>query len=210
MNRYFINILIASISFAVGTFAVILFLYSPSITKETKFEMTQIDGKWKLIPVKELTKQKEFSMKTEPIQEKPKKPFCEDEKILPVWNSILKDISTRQQRELLFYQPNCSDLLEFVESDLNGDGNKEILLRGKYDFCLWNGNCAFWIFESKQKGYRKLLYANDYLEINKIGDQIKSTKTKLFKDIMLTTHLSSSDTEYITYLVCDFNLKSVP
>jgi hypothetical protein len=84
-------------------------------------------------------------------------------------------------------------------SDLNADGTPKILVRGKYDLCGATGNCAFWIFAKRGKGYHKLLAASDYFEIRQLGDQIINHQTNGYRDISVKGHITASNTSYQTF-----------
>lgn len=91
-------------------------------------------------------------------------------------------------------------MFEIFKFDLNSDGRKEIILRGKvFGMCGATGNCGFWIFEKKGKKYRKVLRSHDYADITVMGEQIQKKKTNGFNNILLKYHFSVSKTVYSTY-----------
>lgn len=194
MNRYFIYIFIGLMAFAIGSFAALNF-YKKLDVQFSKTSKPQI-------PAQNLTERKlwdDWNINNQPIQEKelPKEPFCKDAKILPLWNLLIKDKSFKDWWEVSRGSFDCSNALEIKEFDLNNDGQKEFLMRGKgFPFCSAVGNCAFWIYQKKGKKYRKLLYSTDYTDITELPNQIKKSRTKKFLDIVLKGHQSAADTSY--------------
>lgn len=127
------------------------------------------------------------------------KRFCIDKRILPVWKELTKDDYFREQGSY-GESGNCSDMLEVKNIDLNQDGQKEILLRGKnFNLCSAVGNCAFWIYEKKGKRFRKILYSTDYIDITKMPNQIKKNRTNGYFNIVLKGHLNAAETNYLYY-----------
>ena len=94
---------------------------------------------------------------------------------------------------------DCAEMLEIKPVDLNADGAKELLVRGKYDLCGATGNCNFWIFAKRGERYRKLLSSSDYFEGRELGDQIVRSKTNGYRDISVKGHITASDTSYQNY-----------
>ncbi|CAN5863732.1 hypothetical protein BH20ACI4_BH20ACI4_18510 [soil metagenome] len=111
----------------------------------------------------------------------------------PVYESASKDVEGKK--------PFCKDMFEIKYFDLNNDGKKEILVRGKnFNTCQYNGNCSFIIFKLNGKKYEDILSSTDYFEATgDIGDQIKQSKTLKYRDIEISEHISSSDTAHTTY-----------
>lgn len=202
MQRYTFYFLVALITFGISSFIVFnLFISLPDeVNQSTKFEMTEINGKWKFIPVKEFTPQKPDEAYDKPKKKERQKPFCRDKKLLPVWNLLLNDEYFRERSGLLFDEPNCADMFEVLEFDLNRDGRKELLLRGKSSsLCGGTGNCGFWIFEKKGRKYRKLLTDSDFVDITEMGGQIKKSRTKGYLNIITKGHITAGNTRYSTY-----------
>lgn len=199
MRRFAFYILTALLTFGLGSFIVFKFF-------------------WKSSEKIEATRTKNFSPKIEPVQsysiretkqilpETPEEKevledrVCSDKKIPLVWKELEKDEDFRERTGFSGISANCIDILEALSVDLNGDGQKEILLRGKLSpLCSAVGNCGFWIFEKKGKNYRKILASSDYAEIAEIGSQIKKTKTKGYNNILLKGHITAGDTSYRFY-----------
>lgn len=132
---------------------------------------------------------------------KPTKPFCYNKNILPIWKVLLKQKAFQLEWKLISDQSlDCKDMLRIKKIDLNQDGNKEILVRGNsFPLCSAVGNCGFWIYEKQGKSYRKLLYSSDYIDVNKMGEQILKKKTNGYSDILLKSHFTAADTTYTFY-----------
>lgn len=212
MRRYTFYILVFLIALIIGCLLGIRY-FSESIEEtqtikqtenHTKFLVKEVDGKWQLVPTKEIPATKVDSTLNDEIFEtqnkEPKKPFCKDKRILPVWKLLLKNEYFGERTNLTFNEPNCAKMFEVLFFDLNRDGQKEILLRGNLsDLCGATGNCGFWIFGKVGKNYRKLLSASDYVDIIKMGNQIKQRRTNGYRDILLKGHWNASETNYGHY-----------
>jgi hypothetical protein len=83
--------------------------------------------------------------------------------------------------------------------NLDGKRTNEVLVLGGYGFCGATGNCSFWIFKKAGGRYREILETHDLIEVNDLGDQILRSTTKGYNDILVKSHLSSSDTGFTTY-----------
>ena len=159
--------------------------------------IAKVNNQLSFEPVRNLT-----SKQSEPFyleQRKLEKRFCYDKQIVPVWNELKKDGYFRGQGS---YEEsgNCTDMLEVRAIDLNKDGRKEILLRGKNtNLCGATGNCGFWIFERKDGKYRKLLSSSDYIDITEMPNQIEKSMTRGYFDILLKGHITAADTDYNYY-----------
>lgn len=198
MCRFTFYFLVALLTFGIGSFIAFKFYWKAAsdfpiinemkISSQTYPNTKPLEQPWK------------FS--AEQVQEKkiPTKPFCKDDKILPIWNQLLKDKNFQDWERISDESLDCADMLEIKEIDLNQDNQKEILLRGKnFYLCSAVGNCAFWIYEKKSKRYEKALYSTDYIDITEMGEQIKKTRTNNYSDILLKGHLTAADTSYDFY-----------
>lgn len=202
MRRFTFYTFVALLTFGVGSFIAFNFFWktqtaSPKPEQKPQPEISDQTRSSETFSV-DMTKSPVYENTSK--DDERKKPFCKDKRILPVWNLIKKDDYFQRQSGGTFFKPNCSDMFEILNFDLNKDGNKEIILRGKSsDLCGAVGNCGFWIFEKKGKRYRKILSASDYVDITEMGEQITRRKTKGYFDILLKGHWSASDTGYYTY-----------
>lgn len=212
INYYIIYIYIALFTFSLGYFVFFSFDTYPHEKTEvyvdqesehhTKFEFTKIDGEWKFNPVKEFQTIQNTNISEDSYTQdvESKKPFCKDKRILPVWKLLQKDETFKFQTDSQFYEPNCAKMFEFLKVDLNNDGKKEIILRGKTSgLCGATGNCEFWVFGKMRGKYQELLSDKDYYRISEMGKQIKNKKTNNYADILLTYRFSISDIAYTTY-----------
>lgn len=195
MRHYTFYICIALLTFITGTFfGIKIYLknqenkYLPSSSGFSNVFYTQSKFHFP----------KTVEQETQP--EKPNKPFCNDKKILPVWKYLIKDKDFQEWEPYPDESLDCKDMLNIKEVDLNRDGSYEILLRGNNsNFCSAVGNCAFWIYEKKGKGYKQILYATDHSEVSDLGKQVKKNKTSGYYDILLKGHFTASDTTFSHY-----------
>ena len=200
MRRFTFYIFAAFFTFAVGCIIVFGLLYkeNPKEVKTETKENLQIrlnENKTSTSLDYDLFKAQYENRFPKPVEKQI--PFCEDKRILPIWNLIKNDEQFLGQGDKMFLEPNCSNMFKIFNFDLNKDGKKEIILRGDSpDLCSAVGNCGFWIFEKKGRNYRKILSSTDYTDVNEMGDQIEESKTKGYYDVLLKGHLSASDTSY--------------
>lgn len=125
---------------------------------------------------------------------------CTDKTIKPIWSILMRDKDFRENVAYSTENTNCTEALELFRSDLNRDGNDEILLRGKIiPLCGGVGNCQFWVFEQKGYRYKLLLSSSDYVDRSEMGQQIRRSRTKGYSDLVLKGHFSASDTSFTTY-----------
>lgn len=196
MKRYTFYLLIALLTFGIGCyFAFKSFWVSNSHTSASPQFLNNLSSKSEY----KSTFPKPFDPNKR--QEEPAKPFCNDKNILPIWKVLLKDKHFQEQSPFsLEGKLGCEDLLEIKRVDLNNDGNKEILVRGKNgNLCSAVGNCQFWIYEKKAGKYKKLLHETDYNDVSNLGKQILKTKTNGYSDILLKGHFTAADTTYRFY-----------
>lgn len=196
MKRYTFYLLVTLLTFGIG------FYFALSLSRTSDLHTSA-----SLQFLNNLSKKSDFKSTfpkpfdpSQKQEEKPNKPFCSDKNILPVWNDFKKDKEFQDWLKINEQSLDCRDLFEVKEFDLNNDGQKEILLRARNGyFCGGTGNCGFWIYKKSGKNYRKLLYSSDYIDVNKMGEQILKKKTNGYYDILLKGHLSASDTSYEFY-----------
>ena len=198
MNRYFFYIFAALLTFAIGS-AIALNIYWSSKTDSPKEFDTQTTNQ-PYIERKLWERPWKVSVQQTQEKEVPTKPFCNDAKILPIWNQLTKEKTFKDWEVNSSDSLNCAEMLETKEFDLNRDGQREIFLRGKNsNLCSAVGNCAFWIYEKKGGKYRELLYSTDFGEITEMGKQVRKSKTRGYFDILLKGHLTAADTTYEFY-----------
>lgn len=130
----------------------------------------------------------------------PKKTFCSDSEILPIWNALFRDKESREVLEYSTDVQDCREILEIKYIDLNGDRRKEVLVRAvTIPSCGAVGNCDFWVLEKRTGRHRILLHGDDYWDASRMGEQVLRNRTKGYRDILLKGHFSASDTSYSTY-----------
>jgi hypothetical protein len=198
MNRYFIYISVAILTFTLGL--LISFGLFEKVEIKT-FSIEKLEKSFQKYPTR-LPWERPWKTNVQLSQAKefPTEPFCKDAKILPIWNQLIKDKSFKDWWKFSEGSFDCANALEIKEFDLNNDGQNEFLLRGKNPpFCSAVGNCAFWIYQKEGQKYRKLLYSTDYADISELPNQVKETKTNGFSDIVLKGHITAGDTSYYFY-----------
>ena len=200
MRRFSFYALISLSAFAVGSLATYDF-YQKFKNKPTDGATTE-----KLVQSYPNRKPWERPWKNsyQPAAEKKiaKEPFCENKRILPVWKELVKDKSFRQRTQSQTGEESfdCADMLEIKEADLNRDGQKEIILRGKnFNLCSAVGNCAFWIYQKRRRKYKKILDSTDYADATKMPNEVENDKTNGYFDILLKSHITAGDTGYDFY-----------
>ncbi len=137
---------------------------------------------------------------TEP--ERPPEPrefSCYDPAILPIWKELRQDEAFKKQTYVLSGKHDCSSMLEIRSIDLNNDGRREYLVRGKsFEVCSVEG-CGFWIFGGSPGAFRILLSSTDYIEKAELGEQVMRSRTGAYSDILSRTFLTDATTRYVTH-----------
>lgn len=203
MSRFAVYFLVALVTFGVSSFVVFTFYFENkniSEIKEEKFIIPKISAP-KTIQSFSNNKIEQFAPTY--IQEKTEQeiPFCRNKKILPIWKEVIKTENFREWLSTPYESKDCNDLLDIKEFDLNNDGQKEILVRGKnsLNLCGGVGNCVFWVFAKNGNKYKTLLFSTDYADITDLPNQVKKTKTNGYFDIVLKGHMTARDTTYNFY-----------
>ncbi|CAN5655729.1 hypothetical protein BH20ACI4_BH20ACI4_03370 [soil metagenome] len=140
----------------------------------------------------------------EPI-ETPKlyKPTCSDNELLPLWNALKKDKEFKESEETISEEADCTNRLEIQKVDLNGDGRKEFIVWGRYNFCGGTGNCLLWIYEKKKGKFNQLLQSSAYYGESKWFNILKA-KTNGFTNLLLKGHFTGYETTH-SYFKFDGN-----
>lgn len=206
MRRKAFYLAVALLAFGIGYVTVPIF-YS---TLENKFNPTTQS---KIIPKKlaepsenkfESFKPKEFGVgdgygirSSEPI-ETPKlyKPTCKDKNLLPIWNALQKDKVFKESEESTSENADCTNRIEVQKADLNGDGIKEFIVWGRYNFCGGTGNCLIWIYENKKGKFKRLLQYSAYYDGKSKWFEIQKAKTKGFKNLLVKGHYTGYETTH--------------
>lgn len=123
-----------------------------------------------------------------------------DPQVLPIWHQLKKDEGFKYRVGHSHDSANCSEMIEVYRVDLNRDGKKEILVRGKnFQLCSAVGNCGLWVFEKTGSRFKKLLSRSDYVDISELGEQVLRSGTKGYADLLLKEHFSAAETGFYTY-----------
>lgn len=193
MRRYAFYLAVALLAFGVGSFIVNNFYWK--FSKESKILETHTQKN----SGKEYLNQKSFDSQltneqADIIFYNPvlKEPTCSDKNLLPVWNELLKDKEFQESSKRFYHEADCSVMLHIQKTDLNDDGEKEIILSGNNsNLCDAAFSCFYWIFEKKDNKYKQLLRskATGYNEIAnftvKRGIEISKTKVNGYRTIIL-------------------------
>ena len=194
MRRYSFYVFLTTLTFGIISFIAFKFCWKVA-TNSPILDKTEVSTQ--NIIIRPWDRPWKFADKQIQNKEMSTKPFCSDERVLPIWKELMKDKDFKVWSERSDESFDCKDMVDVKEINLNQDNQKEILLRGKnFNLCSAVGNCGFWIYEKKNKKYRKLLYSTDYVDVSEMGDQIEKSKTKGYFDILLKGHMSASDTSY--------------
>lgn len=199
MRRYTFYIFIALLTFGIGSFIVLNMywrseenLYTPTNAVSLNRYTDQPDFR------KSFVKYYDSSQEQEAQTKKLEKPFCKDKRILQVWNTLIQDKDFQDWEPISKESLDCADTVEVKKIDLNRDGTKEFLLRGK-SLCSPVGNCGFWVYEKKGNKFKKLLYSTDQWEMTDLPNQVKKSRTNGYFDILLKGHFTASETTYQYY-----------
>ncbi|MCW5960732.1 MAG: hypothetical protein KIS76_11270 [Pyrinomonadaceae bacterium] len=203
MHRFTFYFLVAVLTFGVGSLLAYEMFWEaegtspnqePKTTVPTERQESQTDG----VNVNISADRKPPFSEAAPNDIREKKPYCSDEKIRKIWNVLIRDREFQEWKTDLIDNLNCEDIVDIKDVDLNGDGQLEILVRGKR-LCSPVGNCAFWIYQRKGKSYRKLLYSTDFSDITELGSQVRKAKINGYRNILMRGHHTASDTTYRYY-----------
>ena len=126
------------------------------------------------------------------------KAICRDAKILPIWNALRKDKEFKEHEKVFYQEADCSNAIEIQKTDLNGDWQKEFIVWGRYNFCGGTGNCVLWIYEEKNGKYKQLLQSYAYYGEEK-WFEVKKSKTKGYRSLLLKGHFTGYETTYHSY-----------
>jgi hypothetical protein len=200
MRRVSFYFLVALLAFGIGSFITIAFHWLNDDKPQTAKNQANFSSKFEPVQSYSIKETDEMLSKTTSQKRVKENPYCSEAKILPLWNELIKDKDFQSWWKDSVNSLDCVEMFEIKEVDLNIDGRKEILLRGKnMNLCDAVGNCGFWIYEKKGDKYKKLLSSTDYIDITKIGNQVRKAKTNNYSNILLKGHLSGVDTEYTSY-----------
>lgn len=195
MSRFAFYFTIAVLAFGFGSLIAIGFYWkTDGKMNETKI---QTESKPKEVsPVEPV-----FYETTQTLSDDEKEiPFCRDEKFLPLWNELKKDKEFLKRVENPDKDAGCEGLLEVEKVDLNGDRRDEFIVWGRSapELCGGTGNCAIWIFEKKNGGYKLLLQSVAYNDATK-WFEAKRAKTNGYRNILLKSHFTAAETTYVFY-----------
>lgn len=144
---------------------------------------------------------------TKPESEIPRKQgqlTCTDKRFAKVWRVLKQDEDFKRSADELLYDADCSRSIDIRKIDLNGDGSKEILIKGtNYFLCSATGTCNFWVLQKNGSRLERILVGYDYSNYSESEKdsfiQVKETKTNGFFDIQLRSHFSGYETKFRTY-----------
>jgi hypothetical protein len=202
MRRYIFYLAVGLLAFGIGSFVVFNFyLKTENISLNVSANsQTNFPTGFGFASGNSIKKQIEMQGQTLPIPKKKITNFgCNDR----LFTAILSDLKREKDFALDagFYLNNpenssdCRDIL-FIEQlvDLNGDGKKELVVRGKNGFlCGVTGNCSTWIYEKVGNKYKKLLDTGG--EILKV----KKGSANGYKNIFVSVHDSCCSSYLYTY-----------
>ena len=183
MRRYTFYLSVALLAFGIGSFVVFKF-YLKCVEQNVIAQTTNSKvGTDKSLSGNAKTKQPEF------IKIELKNLPCEDKTLQIVWDKLTNEIGTINS-ERAGKIKDCGDVIQVDESlDLNGDGRKEIVIKGLENPFRCGNNCSkFWIFQqTKNRNYQKLFEANGYLP------DAGKRKTLGYKDILFEFYASYNE-----------------
>jgi hypothetical protein len=127
------------------------------------------------------------------------KPTCSDKKLIPIWNELRKDKEFKDRQKEFYQEADCSDSIEIQRVDLNGDGQKEFIIWGRYNFSSATGNRVVWLYEKKKGKYKQLLQSYAYNDETNKWFEVKRAKSNGYHNLLLKTHYTASETTYEFY-----------
>lgn len=202
MRRYTFYLSVALLAFGIGSFVVFKFYVKTENTSVIVQENSQTNSLvgFGFASGNSIKKQIELQSQISPTPKKKVTNFnCKNRLFNAVLNDLKRDKEFTENAEFYLNEPenssDCRDIL-FIEHsiDLNNDGKKEFVVRGKNWFlCGATGNCSTWIYEKLGNGYKKLLDAGgETLEV-------KKNSTKGYKNIFIRVHDSCCSSYLETY-----------
>ena len=201
MRRYTFYLSVALLAFGIGSFVVFKFYWltdKNEIIVEKTNSTTETQSE-KYIPSGFGIGSGERRLNEPVYVSKQYKPDCSDRKILPVWKQLIKDKDFREAAKDFYMHADCAEMLDVKKIDLNDDGQKEIVLWGNNgNLCGATGNCNLWIYENKNGKYKLLLQAVAYNDELK-WFEAKKVKANGYRNLLLKTHMSGYETEYVYY-----------
>lgn len=192
MKRYTLYLFIALLTFGIGSYFALKLLWTSNLqTSATPQFLSSLSKKSDY----KTTFPKLFDSSKN--KEKPTKPFCNDQNILPIWKVLLKDKTFNYYIEGLNEVFDCKEVLDIKEINLNDDSQKEIIVSGQTSIlCGGTGNCGFWIFEINNGKMQKLLSNTNYLDSLV---SVQKTRTNGYSNILLKGHISGYETSFTKY-----------
>ena len=138
-----------------------------------------------------------FVAEQEPTIEQFKKLVtCKDKTISLVWKQLTH--GTEFWNDILpsFKHHDCAAMFEVTRLDLNGDGVKEIKIRGQYgNHCGGTGNCEEWVFGYHKKSRTYKLILNSWSE----RFYVLRGNRNGYRDVYITIHDSASSSYHMVY-----------
>jgi hypothetical protein len=185
--RVFLHVLVAAVTMAIG----IAF-----------FAMTQLFVSLRPTPQAEATEPPRSVLR--PVEsDRPLTVLelsCYDPHILRIWHELRHDEEFNDRLRFSTGMLNCSEMLLVKGVDLNGDGNDEILVRGKGpQLCGATGNCGYWVFALTKARVRMLLSASDHTETYELGEEVQPSRSRGYADLILDRHHGAAETSFRTY-----------
>ena len=202
MKQIAFYITIAFLTFGIGSFTVYKFYFniknSPVNVQETIIKTpTKIEQNSNFIRYTFATRKiSQNGEKTAVIKSKTDI-TCKNKILSAVINDLKKEKKFKEFVKSYIEENNpldCRDIL-FIEkyTNLNKNGGKEVIVRGKMLMCGATGNCSIWIYKKSRKSYRKIL------ESNGEALEIKNNSTKGYQNIFIRVRASCCSFYLLTY-----------
>lgn len=200
MRRYTFYLSIALLAFGIGSFVVFKFYLKAESVSSKVQEMSETNiFVNKYGDVRSNLKKVSETPIENPLPVKKQNAFtCRDKILSVVLTDLRKDKVFNESAKYYLEDDNpssCKDILLVEKSvDLNNDGIKEAVVRGKNSLlCGGTGNCPIWIYEKTGARYKKLLFTGgETLEV-------KSNSANGYRNIFVRVHDSCCSSYLYTY-----------
>ena len=202
MRRYIFYFAVAFLAFGFGTFVVFTFYLKTdeiSIVEKESLIQNEIEKEFGIGLVQGYGTGTGYRRLNEPVYVPVlHEPTCNNKKLLPIWNELIKESEFQELAKDFYRNADCSIMLDVMAIELNGDGQKELILQGNNPNLCSRTDCRVWIFEKKGNKYKQILqsWATLKMEIANYPDErgLRFSPIKVNGYKTISTKVNSNDT----------------